>query len=526
MNTPPQETTVFIEEKKRLSESSIWRMQREYFDKEGINAWVNQVPFYITSNPFIAHCYAQIVLHFILDTIQKSPESKNHPFYILELGTGSGRFSFYVIKTLLELLHSLEITDIRICYCMSDITQNNIKYYETHHALLPYIEKGIIDFAIYNMESDKPITLLRQHQHLNIQTLQNPLIILANYIFDTISHDAFSVRDNKLYELQVSLKTTANNLTDNRPINLDKIETVYHLREIDSNYYPDPNLNKILEEYKNRLTDSSFLFPIGSIHAINYLTKVSNNKLFIISTDKGYNTLQALDHHGHPSLSSHGSFSLMVNFHALAQFIKNAGGDSFLQSARKGIKTSVFCNGFKLQEMPQTRLAIQQYIEEFSPADYFTLHRRVSDSFQECDLDTLASHMHLTRWDPHMYLKLKNRFISLINQAEPETIEFICTNMAKLASNYYYMPRTECVLFEIGVFFHAIKRYADALYYYEASKPFVGEQFSIYYNIALCEHHSGKQKESLAHFKHAIQLNPESKETEEWITYLEKQGME
>jgi hypothetical protein len=40
-------SSIFLEENKRLSESSLWRMQREYFDAEGINAWVNQVPFYM-----------------------------------------------------------------------------------------------------------------------------------------------------------------------------------------------------------------------------------------------------------------------------------------------------------------------------------------------------------------------------------------------------------------------------------------------------------------------------------------------
>lgn len=522
MTQHTNEPSIFLEENKRLSESALWRMQREYFDKESINAWVNQVPFYITSNPFIAHCYAQLVLNFVLDWTQKYPDSKQHTFYILELGTGSGRFSFFVIKTLMELLSTLNLMGIRICYVMSDVTRNNINYYEKHPALLPYIEKGLIDFAIYNMEVDKPITLLRQRIHLDAKTLQNPLIVFANYIFDTISHDAFTVHDKKLYELLISLKTEASNLKDNRPINLDKMETVYHIREIKPDYYADPVLNQALEEYKKNLHESSFLFPIGSINAIKYLKKISNNKLFLISSDKGYSTIKSLDYHGHPSLSFHGSFSLMVNFHALGHYFNNTGGDFFMQTSRKGIKTSVFCDGFKLAELPHTQLAIQQYVEGFSPADYFTLHRRVSDSFQECDLDTIASHMHLTRWDPHMYLKIKGRIISLLNEADSDTVEFMSANMRKLAANFYHLPQTECVLFEIGVFFHAIKKYQEALDYYQQSQPFIGEQFSLHYNIALCQHQLGKNAEALQSFKHAYALNRESKEAEEWITYLEK----
>ncbi len=522
MTQPTHQPAVLLEENKRLSESALWRMQREYFDKESINAWVNQVPFYITSNPFIAHCYAQLVLQFICDWVKKYPEAKQHPFYILEPGTGSGRFSFFVLKTLTELLAALKMDDIRLCYVMSDVTRNNINYYEKHPALQPYLEKGLIDFAIYNLETEKPITLLKQHLHLDPQTLHNPLIVFANYIFDTISHDAFTVHDKKLYELLISLKTEASNLKDNRPINLDKMEAVYHIREIKNDYYPDPILNEILDEYKKNLHESSFLFPIASFRALNYLKKISNNKLLIISTDKGYSTMKALDYHGHPSLSFHGSFSMMVNFHALAHYFKRTGGDAFLQTPRKGIKTSLFCSGFSLQDLPGTKLAAEQYIEGFSPADYFTVHRRVSDSFQECNLDLIASHLHLTRWDPHMYLKLKNRIIQLVNQAEPETLEFMATNMPKLASNFYHLPKTECVLFEIGVFFHALKQYEQALDYYQQAAPYVGEQFSLRYNIALCQQQIGKNTEALDNFKRALELNPESKEAEDWVTHLEK----
>src|SRR5688572_29220218 len=91
---------VVIERNKRFSECHLWQVQRDYFDQQGINAWVNQVPFYITSNPFIANTYAAVIIRFFQDWVRKNPQAKNHPFYILELGTGSGQFSFYALKRL------------------------------------------------------------------------------------------------------------------------------------------------------------------------------------------------------------------------------------------------------------------------------------------------------------------------------------------------------------------------------------------------------------------------------------------
>lgn len=513
---------IVIEQHKRFSQSALWRMQREYFDQEGINAWVNQVPFYITSNPFIAKCYSKLVLSFIRDWTKKHPDAKNHPFYIMELGTGSGRFSYYVLKTLDEMMKELGMEDISICYVMSDFTKNNIKYYETHPALKPYLERGMVDFALFDMETERPITLVNKNIKLGPDVLVNPLTLFANYIFDTVSHDSFAVHEGKLYELLLSLSTEENNMKDNRPMDMEKISVDYNVKEIRSNYYGDQHLDSILDIYKNNLRETSFLFPIGSFNAIKFLKKLANDKLLIISTDKGYDSLSQLDNLGHPSISFHGSFSMMVNFHALGEYFKNSGGDAFLQTPRKGIKTAVFFSGMNLADMPETKMAVDDNVEGFSPGDYFTLHRRMSDSFNECSLDTISAHMHLTGWDPHIYLKLTNRVTSLVDETDRETLDFMAHNMAKMAANYYYMPKSECILFEIGVFFHAIKNYVEALNYYQQALPFVGEQFGLFYNMALCQHHLDKNEDALISFKKALELDPDSKETQEWIGHIEK----
>jgi hypothetical protein len=91
--TAPTKTNL-IEQNKRLSQSHLWRMEREYFEKKGIEAWLHEVPFYITSNPFIARAYASIVINFMRDWITKHPEAIKHPFYIMELGTGPGRVCY------------------------------------------------------------------------------------------------------------------------------------------------------------------------------------------------------------------------------------------------------------------------------------------------------------------------------------------------------------------------------------------------------------------------------------------------
>ena len=68
--------TVVIESKKRFSECCLWALQRKYFETAGIDAWVSSVPYYVTSNPYIAKCYANTALGFIQDWLGKAMGAK------------------------------------------------------------------------------------------------------------------------------------------------------------------------------------------------------------------------------------------------------------------------------------------------------------------------------------------------------------------------------------------------------------------------------------------------------------------
>jgi len=521
----PETTTrkIVIEQDKRFSQSSLWRIQRDYFDREGINAWVNSVPFYITSNPFIAKTYARIVLAFLHDWINLHPEARQAPFYIMEIGTGSGRFSYYFVKTLNEMLKASDIRDVRVIHVMSDFTRSNMRYWETHHAIAPLVEQGLIDFALYDLDAERPITLIKSGTHLDAATLTNPLTVFGNYIFDTCLNDMFAIRDGKLFELYVSLAAEESNMKGNWPAEMEKVDVSYQAHKVGDTLYNDPQIDPILTEYRSNLKETIFMFPTGAFKALRFLNKIANNRLLMLSTDKGYCALPSQEGAGQPPIYFHGSFfSAMVNFHAIGRFLENGGGDSFLQTPRRGIKTAAFSAGFRLRDLPQTLLELNDRVEGFSPADYFALHRRMSDSFGECTLDIIASHLELSGWDPHIFLKIAGRVTKLAPEADRDTVSFLCDNMEKIAANFYDMPKTQCVLFEIAVFFHTLKKYDQAVRYYEMAEPFITEKFGLHYNLALCLHYQKRNEAALTQFRQAVALDETSKEAAEWVTFLEQ----
>ena len=204
---------VIVEKNIRFSESSIWRSQKKYYNAKGISAWDEDVPFYITSNPFIANQYALVLIRFMQDWIRKNPGSEAHPFYILELGAGTGQFGFYVLKALSTLRKKLSLASIRFQYIMSDMSNHAFDFWKNHNALRPFLDDGILDFAVYDLYHSESLELHCAQQKI---TIQNPLLVIANYLFDSIATDVFSVKDGKLFESRVTVKTPKSNIKEQR----------------------------------------------------------------------------------------------------------------------------------------------------------------------------------------------------------------------------------------------------------------------------------------------------------------------
>lgn len=64
------------------------------------------VPHFITCNAFIGRSYAHVLNGFLRDCVRGRNGmtlDPTQPFYVIELGTGSGKFSFFMLKALLEM---------------------------------------------------------------------------------------------------------------------------------------------------------------------------------------------------------------------------------------------------------------------------------------------------------------------------------------------------------------------------------------------------------------------------------------
>ncbi len=517
--------TVTIEENKRFSESALWAAQREYYETEGIEAWAGDVPFYVTSNPFIANTYANLIIRFMQDWIAKHPDAKSHPFYILELGTGPGQFSYYLLKTLLDMQKTLGLGALKIRYVMSDFTEKNIRFWETHGRLKSFVEQGILDFAKLDLEHDDSITLCETGETLGPHSLNNPLIVVANYIFDTLKNDIFTVEKGELFESLVSLKTTPDNMKAEKPTDWEKVKVEYESVEIGADYYDDPHYNAVLDDYKQGLTESHFLFPVATLDAMKRLEAIFNGKMLILCSDKGYSTLEEQDELEYPELAFHGSFSVMVNFDAIARYFKKSGGDAMLQTQREGITSAVFASGIHFSDFPETSLALEQYIEGFSPGDYFVLHEQVCEQSAKAKLEVLASLLSMSHWDPYVFDQINERICELLDEdtdPDPDIVEYLSQNMQKIADNFYFVPEVEDCFCNIALFFHEAEKFEEAIPFYIQSLKYFGDAHVVLYNLGICHYELDNLEKSLDFLKRSLEADPKSKDARNWIKTVQK----
>jgi hypothetical protein len=232
------------------------------------------------------------------------------------------------------VLDGFPVTQIK--YIMTDFTYKNIEFWTKHEAFEPFVKAGILDFAVYNATSKATfLQLLASGKMLNLNELINPIGIIANYLFDTLVHDVFQVRNGKLYEGRISVGSLRENEPD--PLDPSIIERMsnrfeYVPIENVSSYYQDidppslaPYLTNILEWYREYfggtrntlgssiVLDATITIPLGALQVLQRLTQLvndSNRSMFLLVGDKAYYDLELMRGRYNPLIAIHKSFSL------------------------------------------------------------------------------------------------------------------------------------------------------------------------------------------------------------------------
>ncbi|MDF2866615.1 MAG: hypothetical protein K0S11_85 [Gammaproteobacteria bacterium] len=506
-----------------FSQCELWDKQRDFYKSENINAWNNKIPFYASSNPYIANAYAHTIVRYTQDLIRTKQCNLKKPIYILEMGAGAGLFSFYILKALRKLQQQLALTKIKFKYIMADLTLANIEFWERHPNLQPYLQEGLLDFAYYDSEEKQPIYL--KHAAIPLTKLKNPLVVIANYVFDSLKHDFFRIKDERLQIGMINRSTKlsdAANITSNQSIAITDIDPGFTFKDISLPYYDNTLIDDLLETYRISQANTSFTFPIGALTCLEQLREINKN-ILLLASDKGYVAPIA----GYlPELVVHDSaFSMMVNFTAIADYAKRHQGDCYNQTLPQSINTGLFVFNNSLTNLYELQQAAITYLDLFSPGSLLEFSMQLDRLQQTCSIHALMTYLAFICWDNYTFDRCLPSILIQLKACKPETISNILVYLEQIAANFYYMPKTHDTLSNIGTLLYELQQYERALSYFKQSLQYFGETDQRLYNIALCHYFLEQYEEAETLFTAAIKLNADNIKAFGWLGHIQKRKL-
>ncbi len=510
MDIPPPnpDPNYLLEQSQSFSNSLIWDLQKKFYARQGIEAWrKGVVPQYITNNPYIANTYARLVLAFLRDCQKAATLDPSQPIYIVELGAGAGRLAFQFLKKLLKILPHTTLKDISIKYVLTDFAEANLEFWRNHPPLKALAEQGYLDFAHYEAGQDQKLTLLYSQEKLTPGSLKNPLIVLANYVFDSIPADVFSIKDGEVGLGLVSIRGNQPNLDLHDPDLLSKVTLSYEQKPLAGDFYQNQIYNQILQEYSRNLRETILVFPNVALDCIRNLAQISSGKLLLIVGDKGFTREDHLEGLPEPGLSLHGGgFSLMVNFHAISQYIMKQGGFALNPAHQpQNLNISVYGLG---AACPETQLTYQTAVEQFGPDDYFVIVKGLEKNYQHLSLAQMQAYMRLSHWDTQTFLSC---FPNLLDKGETLTIverEDLYQAVQEVWDIYYPMGDKPDVAFYLGMLLYSMAFFPESLEFFNHSIQLYGSNASTLYNIAMCHYNLGQPSTALNFIDQALKKDP------------------
>ncbi len=489
--TPDELAASLVEQPTRFSRSRLWELQGAFFQKQGVEAWRQEVvPHYVTSNPFVARCFARQVIGVFRDLLAGGLDA-SQPVYLVELGAGCGRFAYHFLTNFLQLHADSALAKIRFCYVITDHAAKTLEFLQQHEQFVPWVEAGQLDFARFDAGSTTSLQLNQSGQTLGSGSIANPMIVIANYVFDSLPQDVFHIENGELSECLIGLSQDGFEReidSEDGEVELDSINPFHQYCQLSDAAAWSPLVRDILHTYQQELFQSHVLIPVGALACLDHLTTLADNGLVVISADMGYVRLDELERQPAPTWNTHGSISLTVNYDALARYVRGLGGRAYLTPPATHLAVGTFLLGLE-GEFPETQLAFREAMVEPGPDAFFILKKQLERICHDLAFQEILAYLRLSHWDGKILLACYHRLQELIAEGlDPSEEENLSEAADRIWDQYFALADSFDLPFHLGTLLHQINYQEHALIYYGHSLRIWGEQTSTLHQFGLCHY--------------------------------------
>ncbi len=503
-----------VEENKPFSKSLIWELQRQYYINHGAKAWSQmRIPFGITTNPFIAMAYSRMIYGFLRDWLPQIDISE--PVYIIEIGAGSGRLGFNILNQLDEFYSTSAVKHVPYQYILTDLAEKNIDFWKTQPQLAPYVEAGKLDFARFDLANDTELLLEHADKKLVGGTLKNPVIVIANYIWDTLPVDLFYVENGQLFEVQTSLVTEQPEPSLTDPELITRIEVLYDRFPTTTDFYHDSEMQPLLELYRQQIPDSMLLFPHIALQCIRRLQQLSNHRLMLLTADKGNHRIEELLNTDELPIALHDTgFSIAFNYHAIMKYFEQKNG-TVLTTRHRHRSINILACLLGQSEFTETRHVYRDYIECISSDDLYNVLLEFP-SQKNMTLENILSFIRLKQYDSHAFVAIYNQMLPMIadqyNEINARNLQIM---LHEVWRNYYHMNEPYNLPLAIATILQKIHDFENALGFYTYAIQLYGTNLNTGMNMAICHMRLGNRQAALDLISQLRTEHPENDDVKE-----------
>lgn len=520
-----------VEERVPLSSSTLWLWMKQYYRDGGVAVWTGgDIPFHITNTPVLAAQWASAIFELLRDFQRLGQLDPRAPIEIVELGPGTGRHAFYLLRELARVERDTRLLHpegYRLVLRLAELGEKGLANLERHPQLQPYLATGRLQLSRFDIAEEEHPTPWPNAANAPAapSPSPNPIFVIANYVLDSLPHDVLRMVEGQGF-LGLATIAVKGWQPDRDPRELsdlgERIELSFSYAASEVRF-EHPDWNRVLDHYR-ALDDTHLPFPTGAMTFLERLRRWSQQAAVLLVADKSFVSLEQFRSLEEPELVPHGGgFSFNANVHTLGLLAEQWQGHAWHTSARDGtldLSLLVVPSSQRPSAGPFPEVERHwEEVERFHAIDRFRLKESIDEVVRRPNLRLSLDLLRLSGYDPQVFYELSDHMLRGLDSAET-------TEEAEAELRRVLEPCLDAVfpvgddvdsVFEIGRLAYRLEMYALSERAFRLSMEQFGPDPRANFNLGLGWYYQDRLAEAEAAFEKAFQLDANYVDAQEWL---------
>ena len=498
-----------IQKMTRFDQSIIWSLLHRFYMEAGPEAWSNRiVPQRSTSNAFCADTYAAIVATFLKEL---ETDGNSKPPLVIELGGGSGRFAWQFLNRLFNYHFADGEGCPQFTYLLTDGAAKNVTGWKQKDRFAPLIESGVLELGQLLVEPD-PVIRTEQGDIKPIDLADRPVIIIANYLFDSIASNMVRIRDHAIEQVFIETQSTTHGFLKKPITSFESVTERFDSRPITGAPSGHPIIDAALQRYAERPGDFHVVVPqIGLEFVEKFLER--ETPLLLLAGDLAYSDPSEFALTSPLIFDTY--FAHHTNLHLFGELFGAYGGAMHSQR-HKDINFS--CSLFSLPgkgrwqnlSLAATRETAQALLKDFNPYDAHELIDLIESTAGDMSIRQAMALIRFAKFDPDVAAGCIPHLLYHIEQGE-DRIDRPQLYESYMEAFRAYFPDGSEVHFDCGIaeLFMRLGYHIQALQLLDHSIQEFGANAPRLFAKALAIYNLGDTARSEAVAREAVAMDPQ-----------------